>query len=122
VASFNGTDLGAGVVMRTAGMPTALQTFAYPGISGVGLTYNGSRGGRTSVYGVLYGSDLPGLFAWEDEFRQYQLNSAQGTLIDTVGFSWSDAVIMEYEPMDTIDPAPGVGYARAYRMEFFHPG
>lgn len=121
MASFDSNDLGPAVEMRTTALPHALQIITYPGINGTGVNRCGSRGGMTEAIGVNYADTVADLATLENNFRQLQVNATSGTLVDTTGTSWTNVILIEFRPIDTIDFAAGFGYVRSYQMQFYHP-
>lgn len=118
--SFAGTDLGPFVSMQTEANPHELQINSYPGVNGLEVLTQGSRGGVTHVRGACYGETLSDLAAAEQQFRSLQANATWGTLVDSTGTSWPEVLMVAYAPVGEIEWVPGYGYGREYLMEFLH--
>ncbi len=119
MASFNTISLGNVVSMRTAPNPAALKHIAYPGVRGIGVTYEGSRGMRTEACGLSYAASLAELAATEQAFRNCVNLAVLAQLVDTCGVTWNNVILTHFQPEGDICVFTG-GVAREYRMEFLH--
>lgn len=120
MASFAGYDLGPFVSMQTIANPHDLQINTYPGINGLEVLTQGGRGGTTHAAGACYGETIADLVATEQQFRTLQVNATWGDLVDSAGTTWSEVLLLMFQPVGEIDEVPGYGYGREYRMEFLH--
>lgn len=122
MASFNSTDLGTVVEMTTVLSPKQRQVNAYPGINGLQLIDHGTRGATTRVRGILSGSGRAGLSTVFDTFRGYQTAGGKATLVDVLGKSWTNVILVVFQPIGQSGVmAGGVNYCQQYEAEFFHP-
>jgi hypothetical protein len=120
MASFNGLDLGLIFAMSTAANPKARQVNAYAGANGLEVLDHGSRGGSSAVEGALAGSTPAGLAAAEGTFRSLQIDGGGYVLVDTLGNSWFNVILVQFNPVGRVGIVAGGGYARRYAMEFLH--
>jgi hypothetical protein len=118
--TFNAIDLGAVAETRTTAAPPALQRVVYPGVRGVGVNYEGTRGMTTEATGLCYAPDLATLAATEQQFRVCQNLSTVADLTDTEGTTWHNVILVEYSPLGPIHQVVGGGWGREYRITFLH--
>lgn len=119
-ASFNGADLGFIFDMTVGAMPPSLQQNVYPGANGIEVLFMGSRGGRTTVQGATVADNAADLAVAEQAIRTLQVSGQPYTLVDTTGTSWTNVIMLTFQPEGRILPTAGGGVARKYSAEFLH--
>src|ERR1700754_450272 len=115
--SFDSVDMGPFVSMQTSAAPPQLQVNESPGVDGLEVLYQGSRGGTTTAHGACFADDLPGLAATEQQFRTLQVSGIVSDLVDTEGSTWPNVMLVQFRPVGEILFVPGYGWAREYDME-----
>lgn len=122
MASFNSTSLGTVLVMNTARNPKQRQVNAYPGVDGLQLIDHGTRGAMTSCSGLLTGTGVGGLSTILDTFHGYQEAGGKATLVDKLGKSWTNVILVQFTPVGPCYPIQGgVLYCQQYEAQFLHP-
>lgn len=110
---------GTAVQMTTAVNPTADQTNAYFGISGVESLFGGTRGRVTLVKGLLYGADVAAFAGAKALFESYYDGVAR-VLVDTLGVAWSNVKLDSFVPTGKVKQAPDGTVFQQYDAKFLH--
>lgn len=120
MATFGGASIfGRAVKVSTVRDPVERQENGYSGLNGVESLSLGSRGGMTTVIGLLTGAATSDLEAAEETIRSYNDGIAR-TLVDSYGISWVYVVLVDYQPQGRIVRDPYRGYCRPYVARFRH--
>lgn|SRR5512144_1625020 len=114
--TYDGNPIfGTEVRMRMVMNPSADQTSAFFGVSGLLNVFGGTRGRGFIVTGNLVGPDVGTVNAYEDVFYTYKDGIAR-VLYDTWGRTWPYVLFDHFEPVRTI-VNPGL-VLREYRATF----
>lgn len=118
--TFNGVDIfGAAPEFRSVKNPGRWQFNAYPGVHGREGIFHGTDGGVTEVFGLLTAANVSALQTLEAGWRAYQAAGRTYTLVDNLGTSWPNVLLMEFEPLEEVKPYLA-GVSRRYRAVFVH--
>lgn len=121
MATFNGSNIfGINVVMTAAPHSRAEQKDAFHGVNGLERKDGGARGGLIRVTGLLYGGTPLLLAAAEQTFRNLH-NGVPYTLVDTLGLTWLNAKLIEFQPNGRAMLAGNGNYYREYSATFEVP-
>ena len=121
MATFNEEEIfGPCPIMTHDDPPNAAQVTHYPGVWGVERLDLAPGESFTNVKGVLVGDTVDDLGAACAAIRTMKLNGQTGTLVDTDGETWEDAVLIKFRTTSKSDWAPGWGWCRDYEMTFLH--
>lgn len=120
MATFNSTDLGLVEEMSTSAAPKDLQANAYPGVDGLEILDMGARGGSTRVRGSLAGTSAADLASIHATLRGYQVAGGLATLVDANGVSWTDVILVMFQPVGPRFSLGPLGVAQRYEAEFLH--
>lgn len=118
--SFNAMDMGPFVRMKTRANRPDLQLTSYPGVNGLAAMATGARGFTTECDFACIGSDAATLATVIGSFMAAQYNYVLGSLVDSLGTSWPNVLLVEFFPTDDVVYVPGYGWGQEFHAEFLH--
>jgi hypothetical protein len=113
--TFNeATIFGDAVEMHHDDPPNAVQVNHYPGVRGIERLDMGETATMIQVKGVFYADTPEDLAIVIQTMRTLKQEATLGTLVDTDGTSWDNAVIDSMRITSRGVYAPGWGWTRSY--------
>lgn len=122
MATFDSVDLGYIQFMVTSPNAHARQVTAYPGVNGIEVLNMGSRGSNTVLQAAVSSSSLAGVSTALQTLGAYVLDGGAYTLVDNMGTTWTNVIMVSFQPTGrVVRSLPGV-YTIKYEAEFLHIG
>jgi hypothetical protein len=121
-ATFNGAEIFGTCICNHEDPPNANQVNHYPGTDGIERLDLGVAESYTVIHGELVAATPEDLGAACQTIRALKQNAVLGTLVDTDGVSWDDAVIESFRTIGRAVQVPGQGLARKYECRIIHTG
>lgn len=118
VPTFAGSAIfGAVYEIAVRPNPARIQWNSYNGVNGRERVHLGSEGYGAECRFLATALSEAALWAYEDTFHTLLASGFVGPLVDTMGTTWPNSFLLEFEPTEAIKPY-GEAVSRQYRAHF----